>query len=72
MDDRDAENDVIESYNSSQEYKEVHDEAETRKRGFTTGSSYKLLQRDIVLVPEKLAEEALRRNAEAAAKNAVA
>ena len=30
------------------------------------------LQRDIVLVPEKLAEEALRRNAEAAAKNAVA
>ncbi len=58
--------------NSPQEYKEVKDEAETRKRGFRTGDSYKLIHRDIILVPEKVAEEAFKRNAEAAAKNAAA
>ncbi|KAI0721636.1 aromatic compound dioxygenase [Cerioporus squamosus] len=35
---------------------EVNDEAEARKRGFPKGSSFKLLQRDIILVPEKHAE----------------
>ncbi|KAI0767248.1 aromatic compound dioxygenase [Fomes fomentarius] len=52
------------------EYKEVEDEAETRKKGFRTGGSFKLIQRDIILVPEKAAEEAFKRSAEAAAKNA--
>jgi len=31
---------------------EVKDEAETRKRGFTSGSSFKLIKFDIILVPE--------------------
>ncbi|KAI0747988.1 aromatic compound dioxygenase [Daedaleopsis nitida] len=53
-------------------YQHIKDEAETRKRGFPSGSSYKLLQRDIILIPKKQAEEALRKNAEAAMKNAVA
>ncbi|KAI0721635.1 aromatic compound dioxygenase [Cerioporus squamosus] len=51
---------------------EVNDEAEARKRGFPKGSSFKLLKRDIVLVPQKQSEEAFKKNAEAAAKNAVA
>ncbi|KAI0807154.1 aromatic compound dioxygenase [Fomes fomentarius] len=54
------------------EYEEVKDEAETRKRGFRSGDSFKLIKRDIILVPEKVAEEAFKRNAEAAAKNAAA
>ncbi|RDX48270.1 aromatic compound dioxygenase [Lentinus brumalis] len=35
---------------------EVNDEAEARKRGFPKGSSFKLLQRDVILVPEKQAD----------------
>ncbi len=40
----------------SQKLEEVNDEAEARKRGFPKGSSFKLLQRDVILVPEKQAD----------------
>ncbi|CCL98225.1 uncharacterized protein FIBRA_00219 [Fibroporia radiculosa] len=33
--------------------KDVHDDAEARKRGFPKGGSFKLLQFDVVLVPEE-------------------
>jgi len=33
-------------------YKDVHDEAEARKRGFPKGDSFKLLQYDIIMVPD--------------------
>ena len=51
--------------------KTVTDEAEARKRGFPKGDTFKLLQRDLVLVPEKQAEETFKANAEAAKKTAV-
>ena len=35
-----------------QKLQDVDDEAEARRRGFPKGSSFKLLQRDVVLVPE--------------------
>jgi len=49
--------------------KDVNDEGEARKRGFAKGSSFKLLQVDIVLVREEeskaIREEQARRRAEA-------
>ncbi|KAI0664944.1 aromatic compound dioxygenase [Cubamyces menziesii] len=51
---------------------EVNDEAEARKRGFPKGNSFKLLQRDIILVPEEKSREVFERNAREAAKNALA
>ncbi|TFK86370.1 aromatic compound dioxygenase [Polyporus arcularius HHB13444] len=51
---------------------DVNDEAEARKRGFTKGSSFKLLKRDIILVSQKQSDETFKKNAEAAAKNAAA
>ncbi|TBU65983.1 aromatic compound dioxygenase [Dichomitus squalens] len=48
----------------------IKDEAEARKRGFPKGDTFKLLQRDIILVPEDLAAKAFKEKAEAAAKNA--
>ena len=50
----------------------MKDEAEARKRGFPKGDTFKLLQRDIILVPEELAAKAFKEQAEAAAKNAAA
>ncbi|KAL1947698.1 hypothetical protein VTO73DRAFT_13422 [Trametes versicolor] len=51
---------------------EVRDEAEARKRGFPKGGSFKLLHRDIILVPEEQSKQAFEQNAKAAAKNAQA
>jgi hypothetical protein len=52
-----------------QKLKDVNDEGEARKRGFAKGSSFKLLQVDIVLVREEeskaIREEQARRRAEA-------
>ena len=56
---------------SLQQLKTVADETEARKRGFPKGGSFKLLQRDIVLVPEAQAQETFKANVEAAKKNAV-
>ena len=55
-----------------QKLQEVNDEAEARKRGFPKGNSFKLLQRDIILVPEEKSREVFERNAREAAKNALA
>ena len=55
---------------SPQKLQTVTDEAEARKRGFPKGDSFKLLQRDIILVPEKEAEATFKENAEAMKKNA--
>ena len=55
----------------TQKLEDVKDDAEARKRGFPKGGSFKLLQRDIVLVPEAQAQETFKANAEAAKKNAV-
>ena len=54
-----------------QPLKTVSDEGEARKRGFPKGDTFKLLQRDLILVPEKQAEATFRANAEAAKKTAV-
>ncbi|KAI0781075.1 aromatic compound dioxygenase [Trametes elegans] len=53
-------------------YEDVHDEAEARKRGFPKGDSFKLLKRDIVLLPENKWKETFEQNAKEAAKNAPA
>ncbi|KAI0361951.1 aromatic compound dioxygenase [Trametes cingulata] len=52
--------------------KEVHNEEEARKRGFPKGDKFKLLQHDIILVPEEKSKQAYEENAKAAAKNAAA
>ena len=36
---------------SPQKLEEIKDEAEARKRGFPKGDTFKLLHRDIILVP---------------------
>lgn len=50
----------------------MRDDAEARKRGFPKGGSFKLLHRDIILVPEEQSKQAFEQNAKAAAKNAPA
>ena len=55
-----------------QKLQDVKNEAETRKRGFPKGDSFKLVQYDITLVPDNKAVEAFKKNSAAAAKNAVA
>ena len=50
----------------------MDDDAEARKRGFPKGGKFKLLKRDIVLVPEAKSREAFEQNAKEAAKNAAA
>ena len=36
----------------AQTLQDVHDDAEARKRGFPKGGSFKLLQFDIIMVPD--------------------
>ena len=55
-----------------QSLKEVNDDAEAKKRGFPKGGAFKLLQHDIVLVPEEESRAARERFAAERAKNAVA
>ena len=43
----------------------VKDEAEARKRGFPNGDTFKLLQQDIILVPESQAAKAFEERARA-------
>jgi len=50
------------------ELEEVKDEADTRRRGFPTGSSYKLIKFDIVLVPVEKSAEAREKFAKERAK----
>ena len=52
--------------------KEVNDDEEARKRGFPKGGSFKLLTRDIVLVPVAESKRAREEFAVQRAKNAVA
>jgi hypothetical protein len=52
--------------------KDVNDAAEAKKRGFAKGGSFKLLQHDIVLVPEAESQKARERFAAERAKNAAA
>lgn len=54
-----------------QKYEEVDDEAEARKRGFPSGSKFKLLHFDFVLVTEEESKAAIAKRANEAAKNAV-
>ncbi len=41
------------TFNKPQTLETVNDEAEARKRGFPKGNTFKLLQRDVILVPQK-------------------
>ncbi|KAH9946231.1 aromatic compound dioxygenase [Epithele typhae] len=50
---------------------EVKNEAEARKRGFPKGDTFKLLKRDIVLVPEDQAQKRYEENAAIFSKNAL-
>lgn len=52
--------------------KEVNDDAEARKRGFPKGGTFKLLQFDIVLIPEEESKVALEQAREERARNASA
>ena len=56
----------------NQKLKEVNDDEEARKRGFPNGGSFKLLQFDIVLVPEEEAKAAYEKAKEERARNATA
>lgn len=52
--------------------KEVNDGAEAKKRGFQRGGAFKLLEHDIILIPEDESHAARERFAAERAKNAVA
>ena len=54
----------------TQKLKDIKDDDEARKRGFPKGGSFKLLEFDIVLVPEEESEVARKRFAEERKKNA--
>ena len=54
----------------NQKLKEVNDDAEARKRGFPKGGSFKLLQFDIVMVPEEVSKAAFEKLQEERSKNA--
>lgn len=50
----------------------MNDDAEARKRGFPKGGTFKLLQFDIVLIPEEESKVALEQAREERARNASA
>ncbi len=55
-----------------QHLEDVKDDTEARKRGFPKGGSFKLLNFDVVLVPEEESRAAREEFARQRAKNAVA
>jgi len=51
-------------------YQDVHDDVEARKRGFPKGGSFKLLQFDIIMVPEEDSKAAREQDARERAERA--
>ena len=49
----------------------MHDDEEAKKRGFPKGGSFKLLNFDLVLVPEDASQRAREKYAAERAKNAL-